>query len=102
MPDKYFVITNNEIVRIRYLLVYGRDERIAINPTGTLRAHQNPLIRWIFTHKSIAAIIFYAFILLLIGITNSRNGYYLRQFFWRTTRNLFDQLKNFNFTSCWQ
>lgn len=94
VPDKYFVITNNEIVRLRYLLVYGRDERLATNRDQALQTHRNPLIHWIFTHKSVAAIIFYALILLWIGVSNSRYGYYLRQLFWRTTSDLFERLKS--------
>lgn len=94
MPDKYFVITNNEIVRLRYLLVYGQDERLTVQRAPVPR---HPFVQWILAHKSLAAIICYALALLWIGLANSRNGYYFRQWFWRATSDLYERLKSFHF-----
>lgn len=81
VPDKYFLVTNNEIVRIRYLIVYGTDvknserENMAKCSTG-----YNTMVQWIFRHKWLAAMAIYAIILAILGTSNSRHGHYMRQF----------------------
>lgn len=94
MPEKYFVITNNEIVRLRYILVYSRNERNTSNIK--VNQHRNPIIKWMLEHKSLTAMFFYAIILLAIGFNNSHNGYYFRQFVSRITNTLFENIRNIN------
>lgn len=76
VPDKYFVITNNEIIRVRYLVVYGSENRTV----SQAPIHEYRIMRWVNNHKWIAAMIAYAMILFIIGISNSRQGYFFRQF----------------------
>lgn len=96
VPDKYFVITNNEIVRVRYLLVFGKIEKLPL--TASTLPHPNPIVSWILHHKSLAAIICYAVLLLGIGLSNSRNGYYVRQFFWKIFQYIGNELKRLTST----
>lgn len=98
MPDKYFIVTNNEIVRLRYLLCYGQKFRIG-GASNDIKIIQNPIIRWIQQHKSIAAIIFYVILLLAIGLSNSQNGFWARQFLTNLKNAIYKQIKNFTITS---
>lgn len=95
VPDKYFVITNNEIVRVRYLIVYGIESR-APDQSDLVQYNKiddNFILKWINRNKWVAAMITYAAILLIIGASNSRQGYYLRQFMHRTTLDAIDYIK---------
>lgn len=93
VPDKYFVITNNEIVRIRYLLIYGKHENVnndQLIPAESRSATMN----WILNHKPLVAMCFYTVILISIGLGNSRHGLYFRHLFWQKTLEIFQNLKN--------
>lgn len=87
------MITNNEIVRVRYLMVYASNVKKADQSIN----YGNTMIKWISRHKWLAAMIGYATILLVIGATNSRHGYYIRQFLRQATRNAIDYIKSLDF-----
>ncbi|XP_037046892.1 protein mono-ADP-ribosyltransferase PARP16 [Bradysia coprophila] len=87
VPDKYFVITNNDIVRVRYLLMFAK------LPDKPIQIHQNALMNWIYNNKSIATMIFYAIILLSVGLANSRTGQYFRQIFWQKVEKFISSVK---------
>lgn len=89
------MITNNEIVRVRYLVVYGSEMTAAGNSSlaQCTNISENTMIKWIHRHKWIAAMITYAAILLIIGASNSRHGYYMRQYMRQATLNAIDYLK---------
>ncbi|XP_031638032.1 protein mono-ADP-ribosyltransferase PARP16 [Contarinia nasturtii] len=98
VPDKYFVITNNEIVRVRYLIVYGS---VMIKPMNSSLAQgdvtENKMLLWIYRHKWITAMIAYAIMLLIIGASNSRHGYFMKQYMRQATTNAIDYLKSLGF-----
>lgn len=96
MPDKYFVITNNEIVRVRYLIVYGSE---IANLARCNNAHDNAFFDWIYRHKWLTAMIIYAAILLVIGASNSRHGYYMRQYMRQATINAINYIRTIDFMS---
>lgn len=87
VPDKYFVITNNDIVRVRYLLMFAKP---ADKP---LQVHRNPVMNWIYNNKSVATMVFYAVILLSVGLANSRTGQYFRQIFWQKAQRFISDVK---------
>lgn len=98
VPDKYFVITNNEIVRVRYLIVYGREAR-AFDQSRSSQCNKiddNSILKWIYRHKWVAAMITYAAILLIIGASNSRHGFYLKQIMHQATLDAIDYIKTIN------
>lgn len=98
VPDKYFVITNNEIVRVRYLIVYGSEMKSIGNSrlVECSTMSENAMLKWIYRHKWIAAMITYAAILLIIGASNSRHGYYMRQYMRQATIDAIEYLKTCN------
>lgn len=84
------MITNNEIIRLRYLVVYGSENRtVSQGPV-----HGNRIIRWVNNHKWIAVMIAYAVILFIIGVSNSRQGYFFRQFIRQKLKNVIETFSN--------
>lgn len=75
VPDKYFVITNNEIVRVRYILAFGEHTNRLRDENGD---YNNVILRWISNNKAITAMCLYATFLVLIGAANSRQLHYLK------------------------
>lgn len=96
VPDKYFVITNNEIVRVRYLVVYGIDMRNS-NCSNMAQYNENAIIMWIIRHKWLAAALTYAAILAILGASNNRQCHYVRQFMRQATIKAINYVKTFNF-----
>ena len=64
VPEKYYVVTNNDMVRVRYVLVYAHGRRSA--PAGS------ELLRSARKHKQLLAMVFYVFLLIAIGLYNSK------------------------------
>lgn len=98
MPEKYFVITNNDTVRVRYLIIYGA------SPAGQL-AHRFPGLQqhtvlpstfqppsrlwlWVAENKAAIVVAAYVVLLLLIGLASSRTGLYWRHVFWSKVETL--------------
>lgn len=71
IPNTYIVITNNDVVRVRYLLFYGRqfpDENSA----------RSVIIDWVSRNRYTLSLVCYTLFLASIGLANSGNGLYLR------------------------
>lgn len=81
MPEKYFVVTNNEIVRLRYLLVFASSPAIP-----------NEQISFASAHKALLTMVFYVVLLAGIGLANSRNGVYFRHVLWQKIVRLFESI----------
>lgn len=66
VPDKYIVVPNNELVRVRYLLVYSQQAR------STASSSLNGRQRGAFwpRHRMLILLTFYAAMLLAIGLAN--------------------------------
>lgn len=90
------MITNNEIVRVRYLIVYGSEKK-SKNENKTKVVTENTLVKWICRHKWTTILVLYAAFLLLIGASNSRQGYYMREYMRKVTLNAIDYIKSFGF-----
>lgn len=88
VPEKYFVITNNEIVRVRYLLFFGNR-----SSTSNLLATKNMAISWMSKNKYFLTICCYTLLLASIGIANSGNGMYIRHVISKKTNYLLDVLR---------
>ena len=97
VPDKYFVITNNDIIRNRYLLVFGNKHTAwTENKKNTISVQpKNAVIQWILNNKAIVTMLFYVILLLSIGLANSRNGYYIRQYILTRFQNAYNYISNY-------
>lgn len=100
VPDKYFLVTNNEIVRIRYLIVYGTDAKNSERANLATCNNDNmgnTIVQWAFRHKWLVAMIIYTIILAILGTSNSRHGHYMRQFVREAMLKAFNYVKTFQF-----
>lgn len=100
VPDKYFLVTNNEIVRIRYLIVYGTDVKNSerANLASCNSDYQgNTIVQWAHRHKWLVAMIIYTIILAILGTSNSRHGHYMRQFVRETMLKAINYVKTLQF-----
>uniref|UniRef100_A0A8C6U2N0 Poly [ADP-ribose] polymerase n=1 Tax=Neogobius melanostomus TaxID=47308 RepID=A0A8C6U2N0_9GOBI len=61
VPQKYFVVTNNQLLRVKYLLVYSQ------------KRHLSRLVRssWLLRHHFVIMMSLYLLLLILIGAFNS-------------------------------
>ncbi|XP_054985409.1 protein mono-ADP-ribosyltransferase PARP16 isoform X2 [Sorex araneus] len=69
VPPKYFVVTNNQLLRVKYLLVYSQQQ-----PTGACRQ-----LSWVSSHWFAVMISLYLLLLLAMSVINSSAF----QHFWR-------------------
>lgn len=84
VPDKYFVITNNEIVRLRYLLVFASCPAVPNEESGT--------VGWLVANKALLTMVFYVVLLAAVGLANSRNGVYFRHVLWQKIVRIFQSI----------
>ncbi|XP_051653136.1 protein mono-ADP-ribosyltransferase PARP16 [Pseudopipra pipra] len=61
VPQKYFVVTNNQLLRVKYLLVYSQKQ------------HRRPSSQssWFYTHRFAIMMMLYLLLLIVIGASNS-------------------------------
>uniref|UniRef100_A0A4X2LD70 Poly(ADP-ribose) polymerase family member 16 n=1 Tax=Vombatus ursinus TaxID=29139 RepID=A0A4X2LD70_VOMUR len=61
VPPKYFVVTNNQLLRVKYLLVYSQKQhkRVSSQPS------------WISNHRFTLMMVLYLLLLIIIGVSNS-------------------------------
>ncbi|XP_072470328.1 protein mono-ADP-ribosyltransferase PARP16 isoform X3 [Notamacropus eugenii] len=61
VPPKYFVVTNNQLLRVKYLLVYSQKQhkRVSSEPS------------WISNHRFTLMMLLYLLLLIIIGVSNS-------------------------------
>ncbi|OXB77650.1 UNVERIFIED_CONTAM: hypothetical protein H355_002959, partial [Colinus virginianus] len=60
VPQKYFVVTNNQLLRVKYLLVYSQKQYR--RPSGQ---------SWFYTHRFAITMVLYLLLLMVIGASNS-------------------------------
>ncbi|XP_031782737.1 protein mono-ADP-ribosyltransferase PARP16 [Nasonia vitripennis] len=75
VPNKYCLVLNNDLVRIRYLLVYSQE-------FGRLRpSHNNGFLGWLKQHKLLTFMLSYVVLLASVGLSHNRNvERYVRSF----------------------
>uniref|UniRef100_A0A8D2LUX6 Poly [ADP-ribose] polymerase n=1 Tax=Varanus komodoensis TaxID=61221 RepID=A0A8D2LUX6_VARKO len=67
VPQKYFVVTNNQLIRVKYLLVYSQKQHRS-------SAGQS----WLSKHRFAVIMILYLLLLIIIGASNSPAFLYYR------------------------
>ncbi|XP_046549873.1 protein mono-ADP-ribosyltransferase PARP16-like [Haliotis rubra] len=76
VPEKYYVVRNNEVMRVRYLLVYA--EKTKPKQLGVSRGHMT----WFQQNKFLVMMSVYVLLLLAIGLANSKSlQYQLKRIF---------------------
>ncbi|XP_062922111.1 protein mono-ADP-ribosyltransferase PARP16 [Mobula hypostoma] len=77
VPQKYFVVTNNQLLRVKYLLIYAE------------KLHRRRPTRqpsWISQHSFLVIMMMYLLLLIVIGISNSPTFQYYWNRFLETKR----------------
>jgi len=75
VPEKYYLVSNDSLVRVKYLLVFSNQEKVTRRSTRTVTS-------WLSKHKFLVMMSAYVIILAAIGLTNSRKfSYFLRKLF---------------------
>ncbi|XP_040198221.1 protein mono-ADP-ribosyltransferase PARP16 isoform X3 [Rana temporaria] len=76
VPQKYFVVTNNELLRVKYLLVYSQEQ--------PQRRSRQP--SWFSSHRFALLMTLYLLVLVFIGLSNSKTflHHWNRVVSWRT------------------
>ncbi|XP_033096440.1 protein mono-ADP-ribosyltransferase PARP16-like [Anneissia japonica] len=71
VPQKYYVVQNNEVIRVKYLLIFG-GKKDGLKVRSVDRRPRWAM--WIRKNSFLLAIIFYTLVLLFIGLYNSKNA----------------------------
>ena len=66
VPNKYYLVTNSELVRVRYLLVYSQEVQ------ATRYADNRGLIAWFKQHKLLTFVLGYVVLLASVGLTHNK------------------------------
>lgn len=74
IPEKYYVVRNNEMMRIKYVLVYA--EKSKPKWTSSWKS-------WMFQHKFAMMVLCYVLLLMFVGLYNSRNFQYYVRKYWK-------------------
>ncbi|XP_075362475.1 protein mono-ADP-ribosyltransferase PARP16 isoform X5 [Mycteria americana] len=61
VPQKYFVVTNNQLLRVKYLLVYSQKQYRRPSSQSS----------WFYTHRFAVMMMLYLLLLIVIGASNS-------------------------------
>jgi poly [ADP-ribose] polymerase 16 len=78
IPEKYILVTNNDVVIVRYLLIYSNKVKIRKRNN-----YQNRLIDWLWNNKLLALVLCYMAILVFISMNNSNLLYHVRKYFFK-------------------
>lgn len=76
VPEKYYIVQNDELIRVKYLLVYTeRTRTVAVKSMSTLKA-------WVLRNRFSLVIAAYVIFLMFVGFVNSKSfQLYYRRFF---------------------
>ncbi|KAM4748494.1 protein mono-ADP-ribosyltransferase PARP16 [Rhinophrynus dorsalis] len=76
VPQKYFVVTNNQLLRVKYLLVYSQEQ--------PLKRSRQP--SWFSSHRFAIMMTLYLLVLIIIGLSGSKafTHHWNRLLGWRT------------------
>lgn len=85
LPEKYIIVRNNDIVRVRYLVIYASGRRKQQKAQG--------LIGLMFNHKFL--FVFYFLILVIIGCSDSRYINHLKQKLYRKLSSSIEDVRMF-------
>ncbi|XP_050074907.1 protein mono-ADP-ribosyltransferase PARP16-like [Anopheles maculipalpis] len=110
IPERYILVKNNELVQIRYLLLYGttKDNNTTAVPGGPqstadalyalparpppyqLRHPPSRFIQWIANNKGFVLIGGYVGLLLIVGFINSRNAHFVKEMFLQKLNHVYN------------
>lgn len=66
VPKKYYLVTNSELVRVRYLLIYSQEVQ------ATRYTDNTGLLAWFKQHKLLTFVLGYVVLLASVGLTHNK------------------------------
>ncbi|CAL7938898.1 unnamed protein product [Xylocopa violacea] len=66
VPNKYYLVTNSELVRVRYLLIYSQQVQ------GVRCTENKGLLSWFKQHKLLTFVLGYVVLLASVGLTHNK------------------------------
>lgn len=101
IPQSYLLITNNEFVRVRYLLIYGSKKVSTVKKSasdwkGQLEnSHrENSFYKWLRRNPLIVSVFLYILMLVFVGISKNRAVEYYKNILMQFLQNRFKFLWN--------
>ncbi|XP_051176079.1 protein mono-ADP-ribosyltransferase PARP16 [Leptopilina boulardi] len=67
VPNKYYVVTNSDLVRIRYLLVYSQEFN------SSRESNKTGVLAWFRKHKLLTFVLGYVVLLASVGLTHNKH-----------------------------
>ncbi|CAO1407330.1 unnamed protein product [Diamesa serratosioi] len=95
IPISYVLIKNNEIVRVRYLLIYSQS-KLSQKIKEIPNQERKGVIAWCKKNPLIISSVIYVGCLFLVGISNHRVVQYYRSKFWKSLNDLYEVLSKSN------
>uniref|UniRef100_A0A182JT17 Poly [ADP-ribose] polymerase n=1 Tax=Anopheles christyi TaxID=43041 RepID=A0A182JT17_9DIPT len=111
-PERYILVKNNELVQVRYLLLYGTTKESNNNNTATSAGSQSAVdalyalpvrqpsyqmrhppsrfVQWIANNKGFVLIGGYVGLLLIVGFINSRNAHFVKEMFLQKLNHVYN------------
>lgn len=93
IPHSYLLITNNELVRVRYLLMYGSKKKSAppkaTSSTEVVEVAPRSVLKWCRRNPLIVSVILYVVLLFLVGLSNHRAVEYYKNNLWNFLKKRF-------------
>lgn len=79
VPETYYIVQNNDMIRLKYILVYVEKSSVH-NRASSSRSWHNT---WIYQHRFGLMIVFYVLLLAMVALYNSRLFQYHVRRFWK-------------------
>uniref|UniRef100_A0A182PQI2 Poly [ADP-ribose] polymerase n=1 Tax=Anopheles epiroticus TaxID=199890 RepID=A0A182PQI2_9DIPT len=119
-PERYILVKNNELVQVRYLLLYGSTKESNNNttalagsassavdalyalpvrqPSYQMRHPPSRFIQWIANNKGFVLIGGYVGLLLIVGFINSRNAHFVKEMFLQKLNHVYNAVLGYRGT----
>ena len=93
IPQSYLLITNNELVRVRYLMIYGSKKKAVVRKPSTSEEVElvpsRSFLQWCRKNPLVISVTLYVFLLFLVGFSNHRAVEYYKNKLWSFLKNRF-------------
>ncbi|XP_069137274.1 LOW QUALITY PROTEIN: protein mono-ADP-ribosyltransferase PARP16-like [Argopecten irradians] len=80
VPEKYYIVQNNDMLRVKFLLVY-------VEKTSQTKSLSQSHSSWLYQHRFVVMIALYVLLLALVAVYNSRAFHHYLRKFWKSKKS---------------